>query len=75
MILKGIYPSTKPNGANKMEQSFQELHDLIRQITYLERDLQTEKEKLDRLMERWDGYENPEVSHQERFRHGSYLRW
>src|SRR5699024_2876382 len=31
--------------------------------------------KLDRLMERWDRYENPETSQQERFRQGSYLRW
>ena len=47
----------------------------MKQVTYLERDLQTEKEKLDRLLERWDSYENPETSEQERFRHGSYLRW
>ena len=51
------------------------MHDLIKQVTYLERDLQTEKEKLDRLQERWDNYENPKTSEQERFRHGSYLRW
>ena len=57
------------------KEHFRELHDLIRQVTYLERDLQTEKEKLDRLLERWDSYENPETSEQERFRHGSYLRW
>ena len=57
------------------KENFQELHDLVRQVAYLERDLQTEKEKLDRLLERWDSYENPETSDQERFRHGSYLRW
>lgn len=37
--------------------------------------MQTEKEKLDRLLERWASYENLEASDQERFRHGSYLRW
>lgn len=47
----------------------------MKQVTYLQRDLQTEKEKLDRLLERWNSYENPEVPDQERFRHGSYLRW
>ena len=57
------------------KEDFRELHDLVKQVTYLERDLQTEKEKLDRLLERWDSYENPEASDQERFRHGSYLRW
>ena len=62
-------------GNRYQKEDFQELHDLIKQVTYLERDLQTEKEKLDRLLERWDSYENPEASDQERFRHGSYLRW
>ena len=62
-------------GPGYEKEHFRELHDLIRQVTYLERDLQTEKEKLDRLLERWDSYENPEVSDQERFRHGSSLRW
>ena len=47
----------------------------VLKVTYLERDLHTEKEKLDRLAERWDSYDNPETSDQERFRHGSYLRW
>ncbi|HIT35965.1 MAG TPA: hypothetical protein IAC30_04745 [Candidatus Faecousia intestinavium] len=37
--------------------------------------MQTEKEKLNRLAERWDSYQDPEASDQERFRHGSYLRW
>lgn len=62
-------------GPGYEKEHFRELHDLIKQVTYLERDLQTEKEKLDRLLERWDGYENPDLSDQERFRHGSYLRW
>ena len=62
-------------GPRYEKEDFRELHDLVKQVTYLERDLQTEKEKLDRLLERWDSYENPEASDQERFRHGSYLRW
>ena len=62
-------------GPGYEKEHFRELHDLVRQVTYLERDLQTEKEKLDRLLERWDSYGNPEVSDQERFLHGSYLRW
>ena len=63
------------DGPGYEKEKFRELHDLVKQVTYLERDLQTEKEKLDRLLERWDSYENPETSEQERFRHGSYLRW
>ena len=62
-------------GPGYEKEKFQELHDLVKQVTYLKRDLQTEKDKLDRLAERWDSYENPEASDQERFRHGSYLRW
>ena len=62
-------------GPGYEKEKFRELHDLVKQVTYLERDLQTEKEKLDRLLERWDRYENPETSDQERFRQGSYLHW
>lgn len=62
-------------GPGYEQEHYRELHDLVKQVTYLQRDLQTEKEKLDRLAERWDSYQNPEASDQERFRHGSYLRW
>ena len=62
-------------GPGYEKEHFRELHDLIKQVTYLQRDLQTEKEKLDRLMERWDSYETLDLSDQERFWHGSYLRW
>ena len=62
-------------GPGYEQEHYRELHDLVKQVTYLERDLQTEKEKLDRLLERWGSYQNPEASDLERFRHGSYLRW
>ena len=52
---------------------FRELNDLLKQTTYLERDLQTELDKQNKLLERWDQYrgtENTEKDH-----HESYLRW
>lgn len=48
---------------------------LIRQTTYLERDLTMEAEKLDALWERWQNYLDPVLSEEERKRHGNYLRW
>ncbi len=54
---------------------FRELHDLIRQTTYLQRDLQTEREKADRLLSRWRMYQAPLASPEDKEYHGSYIRW
>ena len=54
---------------------FQELYDLIKQSTYAERDLQTELDKINRLLERWDLYNAQDISEQEKQKHGSYIRW
>ena len=57
------------------KQDFSDLRFLIRQATYLERDLTLEAEKLDALWERWQNYLDPVLSEEERKRHGNYLRW
>ncbi len=56
-------------------EDFQELHDLIKQTTYLERDLQTERDKIDRILNRWDLFLDPSTSSDDRLSHGSYLSW
>lgn len=61
--------------AEHSRKAGRELLDLIRQTAYLERDLQTELDKLDRLLERWQYYREPTTPEQERDAHGSYLRW
>ena len=57
------------------KKDFYDLRFLIRQTTYLERDLTMEAEKLDALWERWQNYLDPVLSEEERKRHGNYLRW
>ena len=54
---------------------YRELRDLLKQTTYLERDLQTELDKIDRLLDRWLGYRNPDLPSQEHQSHDSYIRW
>ena len=57
------------------KQDFQELHDLIKQTVYLQRDLQTELDKIDRLLERWRLFLDSSTNSQDRASHGSYIRW
>ena len=52
---------------------FRELNDLLKQTTYLQRDLQTELDKENRLLDRWDQYR--ESSDGDRDSHEKYLRW
>ena len=55
-------------------EDFLELHDLVKQTTYLERDLQTELDKIDRLLDRWKLFQDPSTDPQDRAAHGSYIR-
>ena len=57
------------------KREFQELYDLIRQTTYLERDLQTELDKITHLLERWKQYLDAELSQEDRMKHRSYVEW
>ena len=57
------------------KSDFRELHDLVLQTTYLERDLQTELDKLDRLLDRWMLYIEASVQPEDYQKHGNYIRW
>ena len=54
---------------------FQELYDLIKQAAYAERDLQTELDKINRLLDRWNLYHAENTLMEEKQKHGSYIRW
>ena len=53
---------------------FRELNDLLRQTTYLQRDLETEHDKQNHLLQRWLDYELAEDSDQKET-HKKYLEW
>lgn len=57
------------------KQDFQDLNYLIRQSSYVAANLQTEKDKLDRMLERWEKYQDTTLDEQERRSHGGYIRW
>lgn len=61
--------------ASYSKLDFLELHDLIKQTTYLQRDLQTELDKIDRLLERWKLYNASDTLDQEKASHGNYIQW
>ena len=63
----------RKSGRSYNPWEFRELNDLLKQTTYLQRDLQTELDKENRLLERWDRYRDP--SDEEKESHESYLRW
>ena len=62
-------------GGYYRREDFQELHDLVKQLTYLERDQQTELDKIDRLLDRWKLYTDPSTPLEERNSHYSYISW
>ena len=62
-------------GGYYRREDFQELHDLVKQLTYLERDQQTELDKIDRLLDRWKLYADPSTPLEERNSHYSYISW
>ena len=57
------------------KEEFQELRVLVRQTIYLERDLQTELDKVENLLERWQKYLDPKISPEERRSQDRFLRW
>jgi hypothetical protein len=65
----------RAKGDRYNKQDFQDLNYLIRQSAYVAAGLQTEKDKLDRMLERWEKYQDPALSEQERRQHGGYIRW
>lgn len=54
---------------------FGDLRYLIRQTAYVSSNLQTELDKLDKVLDRWKQYQDPSLSEQDRQEHGGYIRW
>lgn len=57
------------------DADFRELDYLLKKAAYVERDLQTEADKLDALLDRWRQASDPDIPQAERRRHSSYVRW
>lgn len=67
--------AAKDRGERYNREDFGDLLYLIRQTTYVYGDLETEKEKLRRLLERWNQSRDTSLSEQERRKHVGYVRW
>lgn len=65
----------RAKGEYYSEEDFRELNNLIWKTSYVERDLQTEKDKLDALLDRWQKYQDPTLPEKEHKSHEDYLRW
>lgn len=65
----------RSKGEYYSEADFLELDALIRRTSYVERDLQTEKDKLDAILDRWQKYLDPALPEKERQSHEDFLRW
>ena len=62
-------------GPRYFQEDFRDLNDLIKQTTYLERDLNTELDKIDRLVSRWLAFLAPDTPPEEKAKHESFVRW
>ena len=62
-------------GEKYLKEEFQDIRYLIRQTSYVASNLQTELEKVDRLLRRWELYEDLSLPEKERQQHGGYIRW
>lgn len=69
-----IAQKLRSRGEFYSREDFRELEFLIRKTTYVERDLQTEADKLDKILERWQQYLDPTLSQEIRSRHGEFIR-
>lgn len=63
------------SGRHYNKDDFRELRALVRQTVYLERDLTTELDKVDHLLEKWSGCTGPALSAREQQSCKSYIRW
>lgn len=70
-----IAEKLRTKGEYYSEEDFRELNYLIRKTSYVERDLQTEKDKLDALLDRWQKYLDPSLPEKEHRSHENFLRW
>lgn len=70
-----IAQKLRSSGEYYNEGDFRELNYLIRKTAYVERDLQTEKDKLDAILVRWQKYLDPSLPQKEHRSHEDFLRW
>ena len=57
------------------KSEFQDLRYLIRETAYVSASLQTELDKLDKLLDRWQQYQDPSITGKEHWSHGAYVRF
>lgn len=69
-----IAQQLRSRGEFYKKEDFQELEFLLRKTAYVERDLQTEADKLDKILERWQQYFDPTLSQEIRSRHGEFIK-
>lgn len=55
------------------KENYRQLRYMIQKTTYVERDLETERDKLERVMERWELFLDPSAP--ERWKHRGYIQW
>lgn len=70
-----VAETLRANGERYSKDEFKDLNYLIKQTSYLESNLQTELDKLDRLLERWEASKDPSLSEEERRQHNGYVKW
>jgi len=56
-------------------EDFQELEYMLRKTAYVERDLQTEGDKLNKLLEHWQQWQDAKTPDKEKHRHEDFIRW
>ena len=65
----------RQKGERYEKSEFRDLNYLIKQTAFVFNDLETELEKLDRLLDRWEESVNKELPEEGRHRHRSYVQW
>lgn len=69
-----IAQQLRSRGEYYNREDFQALESLLRKATYVERDLQTEADKLDKILEQWQKYSDSSLPQKARSHHGEFLR-
>ena len=65
----------RAKGERYDKSEFQDLRYLIRETAFVSANLQTELDKLDKLLDRWQQYEDPSITGKEHWSHGAYVRF
>ena len=62
-------------GRKATKEEFRDLSDLLKQAIYVQRDLHTELDKVDRLMERWLRFQEPQQDPAQHRQDERFIRW